>query len=83
VKFSKCEFLLESVSFLGHVVTKKIIMVDPAEIVVVRAWAKLTSPIEIQSCVGLAGYYQCFIEGFFIYYSSIDQVDPKDINNNS
>ena len=59
-KFSKYEFWLDSISFLGHIVFKKYIMVESP----VHDWARPTSPIEIWSFVGLAGYYQCFIEVF-------------------
>ena len=46
-KFSKCKFWLESVSFLGHVVNKDGIVVDPSKIVAVRGWARPTYPINI------------------------------------
>ena len=62
-KFFKCEFWLEPDFFLGHVVTKKGIMVDPAKVVVVHDWARPTLPTEIQSFVGLAGYYRRSVEG--------------------
>ncbi|XP_059281380.1 uncharacterized protein LOC132035078 [Lycium ferocissimum] len=52
-KFSKCEFWLESVSFLGHVVSKDGIMVDPKKIEAVRDWARPTSVTEIRSFLGL------------------------------
>ena len=57
-KFSKCEFWLTSVTFLGHVVSKEGIRVDPAKIEAVRGWTRPTSPTEIRSFVGLAGYYR-------------------------
>ncbi|KAF3655409.1 putative fatty acyl-CoA reductase 2-like [Capsicum annuum] len=46
-KFSKCEFRLEAISLLGHLVPKKGIIVDPAKIAVVHDWARPTSTIEI------------------------------------
>ena len=55
-KFSKCEFWLTSVTFLGHVVSKEGIRVDPSKIEAVRGWAQPTSPTEIRSFVGLEGY---------------------------
>ena len=58
VKFSKCEFWLTSVTFIGHVMSKERIRVDPAKIEAVRGWMQPTSPTEIRSIVGLAGYYQ-------------------------
>ncbi|XP_075079783.1 uncharacterized protein LOC142165037 [Nicotiana tabacum] len=56
VKFSKCEFWLNS--FLGHVVSKDGIMVDPKKIEAVQKWPTPTSPTEIRSFLGLAGYYR-------------------------
>ena len=43
-KFSKCEFWITSVTFLGHVVSKEGIRVDPAKIEAIRGWARPTSP---------------------------------------
>ncbi len=53
-KFSKCEFWLESVAFLGHVVSKEGIIVDPAKIEAIRDWDRPTSVTEVRSFVGLA-----------------------------
>jgi hypothetical protein len=63
-KFSKCEFWLDKVIFLGHVVSKDGISVDPKKVEVVVNWERPTSVHEIGSFLGLAGYYRCFVEGF-------------------
>ncbi|GJR45670.1 putative reverse transcriptase domain-containing protein [Tanacetum coccineum] len=63
-KFSKCEFWIPKVQFLGHVIDNKGIHVDPAKIESVKDWASPKSPTEICQFLGLAGYYQRFIEGF-------------------
>ena len=42
-KFSKCEFWLDSVSFLGHVVSKDGVMVDPSKIEIVKNWVRPTN----------------------------------------
>ncbi|WRX08486.1 Reverse transcriptase domain - like 6 [Theobroma cacao] len=63
-KFSKCEFWLESVAFLGHVVSKDGIQVDSKKIEAVEKWPRPTSVMEIRSFVGLAGYYRRFVKDF-------------------
>ncbi|GKF54221.1 hypothetical protein Tco_0161131, partial [Tanacetum coccineum] len=55
-KFSKCEFWLQEVHFLGHV--------DPSKIEAVKNWKAPTIPSKIRSFLGLAGYYRRFIINF-------------------
>ena len=63
-KRSKCEFWLKEVSFLGHVVSNGGIAVDPSKMRDVLNWKPPTDVGEIQSFLGLDGYYRRFIEGF-------------------
>ncbi|GKF05310.1 putative reverse transcriptase domain-containing protein [Tanacetum coccineum] len=63
-KFSKCEFWLPKVPFLGHVIDSQGIHVDPTKIESIKYWASPKSPTEIRQFLGLAGYYQRFIKGF-------------------
>ncbi|GJY60675.1 putative reverse transcriptase domain-containing protein, partial [Tanacetum coccineum] len=63
-KFSKCEFWLQEVQFLGHVVNRDGIHVDPSNVESVKNWKTPESPTEIHSFLGLAGYYRRFIENF-------------------
>ncbi|GKB66969.1 putative reverse transcriptase domain-containing protein, partial [Tanacetum coccineum] len=63
-KFSKCEFWIPKVQFLGHVIDSKGIHVDPAKVESVKDWTSPKTPTEIRQFLGLAGYYRRFIEGF-------------------
>ncbi|GJT58011.1 putative reverse transcriptase domain-containing protein [Tanacetum coccineum] len=63
-KFSKCEFWLKEVQFLGHVVNLDGIHVDLSKVESVKNWKTPESPTEIRSFLGLTGYYRRFIEIF-------------------
>ncbi|KAD4180268.1 hypothetical protein E3N88_28859 [Mikania micrantha] len=63
-KFSKCEFWLREVQFLGHVVNSEGIHVDPAKIEAIKNWDTPKTPTETLSFLGLAGYYRRFISNF-------------------
>ncbi|KAK9942868.1 hypothetical protein M0R45_008513 [Rubus argutus] len=63
-KFEKCDFWQNQVKFLGHVVSHRGIVMDPAKIESVMEWKAPTSPTEVRSFLSLAGYYIRFIEGF-------------------
>jgi hypothetical protein len=63
-KFSKCEFLFDEVSFLGHIISNGGISVDLVKVREIVGWKILSSVTEVRSFLGLAGYYRCFIEGF-------------------
>ncbi|GJU25757.1 retrovirus-related pol polyprotein from transposon TNT 1-94 [Tanacetum coccineum] len=52
-KFSKCEFWLQEVHFLGHVVNSKGIHMDPSKIEAVKNWKVPKTPSEIRSFLGL------------------------------
>ncbi|KAD4180340.1 hypothetical protein E3N88_28931 [Mikania micrantha] len=63
-KFSKCEFWLREVQFLGHVMNENGIQVDPSKIEAVKQWETPRTPTEIRQFLGLAGYYRRFIKNF-------------------
>jgi len=63
-KFSKCEFWLKSVAFLGHIVSSEGIKVDAQKIEAVKNWPRPTTPMEIRSFFGLAGYYRGLLKAF-------------------
>ncbi|XP_070002215.1 uncharacterized protein [Nicotiana sylvestris] len=75
--FLKCEFWLESVTFLGHVLFREGIMVDPQKIAAVKNWRRPTTPTEIHSFLGLARYYRRFVEGFSTLASLLTKLTQK------
>ncbi|GJR38050.1 putative reverse transcriptase domain-containing protein, partial [Tanacetum coccineum] len=76
-KFSKCEFLIDMVKFLGHVIDSSGIYVDPAKIEAVKNWACPTTPSEIRQFLGLVGYYRRFIEGFYKIAKPMTELTQK------
>nr|GEX19453.1 putative reverse transcriptase domain-containing protein [Tanacetum cinerariifolium] len=63
-KFSKCEFWLQQVAFLGHIVSVDVITMDPSKVESITKWPRPTTVTEVRSFLGLAGYYRRFVEGF-------------------
>ena len=60
-KFSKCEFWLEEVVFLGHVISAEGVYVDPKKIEAILNWKPPTNVHEVRSFLGLVGYYRRFV----------------------
>ncbi|GJW84422.1 putative reverse transcriptase domain-containing protein [Tanacetum coccineum] len=77
-KFSKCDFWLDLIQFLGHVIDNKGVHIDPAKIKEIKNWAAPTTPTEVRQILGLAGYYQRFIKGFSIISKPLTKLTQKD-----
>src|SRR5262249_24515067 len=77
-KFSKCEFWINSVQFLGHMISKDGIAVDPVKVQAVMEWNAPKTPTEVRSFLGLAGYYRRFIKDFSSLASPLTKLTKKD-----
>nr|GEU32563.1 putative reverse transcriptase domain-containing protein [Tanacetum cinerariifolium]GEV20967.1 putative reverse transcriptase domain-containing protein [Tanacetum cinerariifolium] len=78
--FSKYDFWISIVQFLGHVIDSQGIHVDPATIEAVKNWASPTTPIEVRQFLGLVGYYRRFIKGFSKIAKSLTKLTQKNKN---
>lgn len=63
-KFSKCEFWLMQVAFLGHIISKDGIQVDSGKVKAVRKWSRPATVTEIRRFLRLVGYYRYFVKDF-------------------
>ncbi|GJV78941.1 putative reverse transcriptase domain-containing protein [Tanacetum coccineum] len=78
-KFSKCEFWISRVQFLGHVIDCRGVHVDPTNIESIKDWASPKTPTEIRQFLGLAGYYRRFIEGFSKIAKTMTKLTQKGV----
>ena len=78
-KLSKCEFWLNEVSFLGHIVSKEGIRVDPKKIEVVVEWKPPRNVTEVRSFLGLAGNYRRFVKGFSMIAAPMTRLLQKNV----
>ena len=78
-KFSKCEFWLTEVRFLGHVASASGVSVDPEKVEAVMSWERPKSVFEIRSFLGLTGYYRRFIEDFSRIAALMTRLTRKEV----
>ena len=77
--FSKCQFWLTKLRFLGHVVSASSVSVDPEKVESMMSWERPKSVFEIRSFLGLVGYYRRFIEDFSPISDTYGEIDLKGV----
>ena len=78
-KLSKCQFWLDKVTFLGHVISVEGVSVDPQKIEAVVNWKPPKNASEVRSFLSLAGYYRKFFEGFSRIAAPLTKLTRKDV----
>ncbi|WRX29422.1 Reverse transcriptase domain - like 10 [Theobroma cacao] len=78
-KFSKCEFWLQEVVFLGHVVSRAGLYVDPNKIEAILQWEQPKTVTEIRSFLRLTGYYRRFVQGFSLIAAPLTRLTRKGV----
>lgn len=63
-EMSKCSFGKETVEYLGHIVSKQGVSVDPEKVRVVKEWPTPSSVKELMDFLGLSGYYRKFVKAY-------------------
>ncbi|GJW36545.1 putative reverse transcriptase domain-containing protein [Tanacetum coccineum] len=76
-KFSKCDFWISIVQFLGHLIDSQGLHVYPAKIEAIKNWKSPTTPTEVRQFLGLAGYYRRFIKYFSKIAKSLTELTQK------
>ncbi|KAL6180390.1 hypothetical protein ACLB2K_047053 [Fragaria x ananassa] len=78
IKSSKCVFAVQQVEYLGHVISKRGVLVDPTKIQCVKQWPQPTTLKQLRGYLGLAGYYRKFVKGFGLIPKPLTDMLKKD-----
>ena len=81
-KFSKCEFWLDKVGFLGLVVSAECVSVDPQKVEAVSNWKRPTTVTEIHSFRGLAGFYRRFVQDLSKIAAALTRLTKRESSSN-
>ena len=79
-KFKKCDFWLEEILFLSHIISDQGISINPVKIEAILNWEVPKSIMEVHIFLSLTGYYQRFIEGFSRITVPMTKLTKKDEN---
>ena len=76
-KQSKCDFDMEEISILGVVVEKKQVKMEQEKVKAVKEWKTLTRIKDVESFLGFANFYQCFIQNFCHTAKPLNELKSK------
>lgn len=79
VRLAKCEFAMKEIKFVGHLVTKGTIRLDPEKLEAITKFAEPTDVTHLKSFLGLANYYRRFINGFAAIAKPLYHLTKKDV----
>ena len=72
-------FLARPCSFLGHIISKDGISMDPAKVEAVGDWPIPKSVTKVRSLIGLAGYYRQFVQNFSRITEPLTKLTRKEV----
>ena len=78
-KYIKCEFLLRSIAFHGHIISCEGIELDPKKMEAVRNYPIHVTPTNIRSFLGLTRYYRRIFDGFYSIASPLTTLTQKNV----
>jgi hypothetical protein len=77
-KLRKCSFYQEQIHYMGHIILKDGIVVDPEKIESITEWSTPKKVMEVRYFMGLDGYYKRFIVGFSRIAHPITSLQTKE-----
>lgn len=84
LKSKKCHFCCQEVEYLGHLITKEGVRANPEKVAMIAEWKTPSTPRNLQSFLGLAGYYRRLIKDFATFEYPLRQAIMRaneDLNN--
>ena len=79
VNGKKSEFFLQEIRYLGHIISKEGIKMDPEKLQVIAEWPQPRNLHELRSFIGMCAYYRKFIEKFSVIAGPLHDLTKKNV----